>query len=96
LDALEGHSIFKDKRLASFYKEIHEHKHLSNKTWITDNNEHLIISHFLHKNIEQLELKLHSITTNPLTIKGLIFNSLTNNFLPIYSNLTIINKHQLN
>ena len=41
-------------------------------------------------------LEGHSITTDPLTIKGLIFNSLTNNFLPIYSNLTIINKHQLN
>ena len=96
LDALEGHSIFKDKKLTSFYKEIHEHKHLSNKTWITDNNEHLIISHFLHKNIEQLDLKLHSIATDPPTIKGLIFESMTNNFLPIYSNLTMINKHQLN
>ena len=96
LDALEGHFIFKDKRLTSFYEEICEHKHLSNKTWITDNNEHLIISHFLHKNIEQLDLKLHSITTDHLTIKGLIFDSLTNNFLPIYSNLTMINKHQLN
>ena len=96
LDALKGHFIFKDKRLASFYKEIREHKHLSKKTWITDNNKHLIISHFLNKNIEQLDLKLHSITTNPLSIKGLIFDSLTNNFLPIYSNLTMINKHQLN
>ena len=95
LDALEGQSIFKDKRLASFYKEIYEHKHLSNKTWITNNNEHLIISHFLHKNIEQLEQKLYSIITYPLTIKGLIFNSLNNNFLPIYSNLTVLNKHQL-
>jgi len=96
LDALEGHFIFKDKRLASFYKEIYEHKYLSKKTWITDNNEHLIISHFLHKNIEQLDQKLHSITTYPLTIKGLIFDSLNNNFLPIYSNLTVLNKHQLN
>ena len=96
LDALERHSIFIDKRLASFYKEIYEHKYLSEKTWITDNEEHLIISHFLNKNIEQLDQKLHSITTYPLTIKGLIFDSLNNNFLPIYSNLTMLNKHQLN
>jgi hypothetical protein len=96
LDALERHSIFIDKRLASFYKEIYEHKYLSKKTWITDKEEHLIISHFLNKNIEQLDQKLHSITTYPLTIKGLIFDSLNNNFLPIYSNLTMLNKHQLN
>jgi hypothetical protein len=96
LDALERHSIFIDKRLASFYKEIYEHKYLSKKTWITDKEEHLIISHFLNKNIEQLDQKLHSITTYPLTIKGLIFDSLNNNFLPIYSNLTVLNKHQLN
>ena len=96
LDALERHSIFIDKRLASFYKEIYEHKYLSKKTWITDKEEHLIISHFLNKNIEQLDQKLHSITTYPLTIKGLIFDSLSNNFLPIYSNLTVLNKHQLN
>ena len=96
LDALERHSIFIDKRLASFYKEIYKHKYLSEKTWITDNEEHLIISHFLNKNIEQLDQKLHSITTYPLTIKGLIFDSLNNNFLPIYSNLTMLNKHQLN
>ena len=96
LDALERHSIFIDKRLASFYKEIYKHKYLSKKTWITDNEEHLIISHFLNKNIEQLDQKLHSITTYPLTIKGLIFDSLNNNFLPIYSNLTMLNKHQLN
>ena len=82
LDALERHSIFIDKRLASFYKEIYEHKYLSKKTWITDKEEHLIISHFLNKNIEQLDQKLHSITTYPLTIKGLIFDSLSNvNFL---------------
>ena len=96
LDALERHSIFIDKRIASFYKEIYEHKYLSKKTWITDKEEHLIISHFLNKNIEQLDQKLHSITTYPLTIKGLIFDSLNNNFLPIYSNLTVLNKHQLN
>ena len=96
LDALERHSIFIDKRLASFYKEIYEHKYLSKKTWITDKEEHLIISHFLNKNIEQLDQRLHSITTYPLTIKGLIFDSLKNNFLPIYSNLTMLNKHQLN
>ena len=96
LDALERHSIFIDKRLASFYKEIYEYKYLSKKTWITDNEEHLIISHFLNKNIEQLDQKLHSITTYPLTIKGLIFDSFNNNFLPIYSNLTMLNKHQLN
>ena len=96
LDALERHSIFIDKRLASFYKEIYEYKYLSKKTWITYNEEHLIISHFLNKNIEQLDQKLHSITTYPLTIKGLIFDSLNNNFLTIYSNLTMLNKHQLN
>ena len=96
LDALEGQFIFKNRRLNTFYREIHKHKNHSKKTWITDSNEHLIISHFLHNNIEQLDLKLHSIATDPPTIKGLIFESMTNNFLPIYSNLTMINKHQLN
>ena len=95
-DAFEGQSIFKDRRLASFYEEIYEHKYLSKKTWTTDNNERLIISHFLHKNIEQLDLKLDPITTSPLTIKGLIFDTFTNSFLPIYSKLTMINKYQLN
>ena len=96
LDALEGHFFLKNSSLKTFYEEIQKQKIHSEKTWVTDHSEHLIISHFLHKNIEQLDLKLHSITTDHLTIKGLIFDSLTNNFLPIYSNLTMINKHQLN
>ncbi len=96
LDALKGQFSNKIGNLESFYKEIKHQKIISEKTCYTDNNEHLIISHFLNKKINQLHKELANFEANNFHIRGLVYDKYKNSFLTIYSNLTIISKHQLN
>jgi|TARA_B110000858_G_C17730047_1_gene439602 hypothetical protein len=96
LDALEGHFFLKNSNLKTFYEEIQKQKIHSEKTWVTDHSEHLIISHFLNKKINQLQEEFANFITHPIHIKGLVYNKCKNSFLDVYSNLTIIKNHQLN
>ena len=96
LDALKGQFSYETGSLESFYKEIIHQKIISEKTWYTDNNEHLIISHFLNKKINLLHEELANIDKNTFQIKGLVYDKYKNSFLTSYSNLTIISKYQLN
>jgi len=95
LDAI-GTQKFSDIRgLDSFYAEIEKQKKHSEK--IYQSNQHFyLLSYFLRRKINQLQLQLQNRINHSLTISGKIYNTFENRFENIFSELFYIEEYYLN
>lgn len=93
-DALH-HQDFSDMNgLRNFYAEISKQR--KKTAIISKNKQFTMLSYFLNKKIQELEINLASILNFPIEIFAKVYDRDCDTFTPVYSNLVCLEKHQLN
>lgn len=96
LDAMEGQFFTNIRGLQKLYDQIDEHIRHSKSSWIAEDRKHSVFSYFLNQKIKNLRSDLEGLHSEKLDIKGFVYESEAQNFRPIYSDLTCVQKHYLN
>jgi len=95
-DAIENQDFIAVRGLNTFYKKINSQKEYSQILSQTHYNHYFMVSYYLNGKIKELNLKLQNRIKHSITFSGKIYNRFENTFSTIYSELILIEKHQLN
>ncbi|WP_422091300.1 hypothetical protein [Tenacibaculum ovolyticum] len=95
-DALGAQDFLRIKGLTRLYRQIKKQKEHSDMLWKTDYNQFIILSYYLNKKINELQLQLANLSKRHIKIGGKIYNKHTNSFTNIYADLICLQKHHLN
>ncbi len=83
-DAIGEQNFFDIKGLHHFHNEIIRQKKISSVSWQKGNDRYLMLSCFLNQKIDELQIKLEGLLTEPIKISGKIYNRKEQIFTGIY------------
>jgi len=96
LDALGEQEFSNIGALQNYYNEIVTEKEHSKVFFQERNSLFPLLSYYLNKKINELQIELTHLLKKPIKIEGKIYNKHQDSFMNIYADLICLTKHSLN